>query len=105
MNPETRIQNKISNYLRQNGILYWRIHNNPSMTGFPDILVCYKGVFIGLEVKTETGRPTLQQEKVMNDIELYGGGIARVVRSIEDVERILDEAKDRTEALPKSNSR
>lgn len=93
MNPETKVQNKIIDFLRSNKILVWRISETINMSGFPDLLVCYRGRFIALEVKVEAdySRPSLQQEKVMRDINEVGHGIARIVRSVEDVKRILEE--------------
>ena len=33
----------------------------------PDLMACYKGFLIGLEVKTETGKPTeLQKRKIQS---------------------------------------
>ena len=94
MNPETKVQREIMKYLRDKKILVWRISDNTNMSGFPDLLVCYKGRFVALEVKVdaEYSKPTLQQEKVINDINTIGHGVARVVKSVEDVERILNEA-------------
>lgn len=91
MNPETKIQNKIMDYLKKNRILVWRISDNYIMAGFPDLLVCYQGKFIALEVKTPKGTATKQQEYVMQNINEQGG-IAEVVRSVEDVEKILNRA-------------
>lgn len=94
MNPETKIQREIMNYLRDNKILVWRISDTINMAGFPDLLVCYRGRFVALEVKvpSEYSKPTLQQEKIINDINTIGQGVARVVRSVSDVERVLNEA-------------
>lgn len=94
MNPETKIQREIMKFLRDNKILVWRVSDNTNMAGFPDLLVCYRGRFVALEVKVEAGysKPTLQQEKVMNDINTIGKGVARIVRSVADVEKILSEA-------------
>lgn len=88
MNPETKIQNDIVSYLKKNRILVWRISDPYLMAGFPDLLVCYQGRFVALEVKTDTGRPTGQQEFIMKMINEQGG-IAKIVRSVEDVKNII----------------
>lgn len=88
MNPETKIQNKIMDYLKSQSILVWRISDNFIMAGFPDLLVCYRGMFVALEVKTETGVPTKQQEMIMDYIN-KAEGCAKVVRSVEDVKKVL----------------
>jgi len=43
------------------------------MPGQPDILGCYHGRFLGIEVKTETGRQRLEQKDWQRAIEMAGG--------------------------------
>lgn len=57
--------------------------------GCPDIIVCYKGRFIGLEVKTDKGRLNTNQSETAQKIE-DAGGEYWVVRSIDDVIKILN---------------
>ena len=54
----------------------------------PDLFVCYKGHFVGLEVKTDAGEPSPRQLAILKRIE-RAGGVGKVVRSLGDVERIL----------------
>jgi len=56
--------------------------------GLPDIVVSYMGQFIGLEVKTKTGRQSQNQKKAEQEIRAAGGSY-HVVRSISDVKEIL----------------
>ena len=56
--------------------------------GVPDILLCLNGEFIGLEVKSDTGRPTKIQLAQMQRIRA-AGGTAEIVTSVEDVKDIL----------------
>lgn len=60
------------------------------MSGFPDILVCYDGWFMGLEIKTPVGKPTMQQMKVIEDIG-KSGGIGAIVRSVDEVKQLFAE--------------
>ena len=90
MNPETKIQNEIIDYLNSQKIPNWRMSGSLNLGGFPDILVCSRGEFIAMEVKTEKGKPTDQQLKVMNDIRTYGKGKAGVVRSVEDAKSLIE---------------
>lgn len=90
MNPETRIQNSIIKYLKKRKALVWRISDNYLMAGFPDLLVCYRGKFIALEVKTDEGSPSKQQEMIIDYIN-QAEGVARIVRSVQDTRKILDE--------------
>lgn len=85
---ETLIQDEIIQYLNDCRILHWRISNSQNMAGFPDILACYDGLFIGLEVKTPKGKPTMQQMKVIEDIG-KSGGAAAIVKSVDDVRQFL----------------
>ena len=58
------------------------------MAGFPDLMVCYKGFFVALEIKTLVGRATFQQLKVIEDIRMAGGW-AWVVTSVDEVSKYL----------------
>ena len=84
---EQAIQAKIQKYLISQGYYVVNVMK-ASRAGVPDLLVCVDGVFVGLEIKNETGRPTdLQLHNIsrIND----AGGVAGVVRSIQDVEELL----------------
>ena len=63
-----------------------------SVKGLPDIIVIQNGKFIGLEVKTKTGRQRETQKKVQSKIERVGGEYY-IVRSVDDVKEILDKNK------------
>ena len=60
-----------------------------SEKGLPDIIVIYKGIFVGLEVKTKTGRQRPTQKDAQAKIE-RAKGFYFIVRSIEDVEDALN---------------
>lgn len=87
---EKNIENKIKNYLKSKGAYYFKHHGNQfSQVGVPDIIVCYKGRFIGIEVKNETGKTSPLQDinlKMIND----NGGIGIVARKVEDVSKVID---------------
>lgn len=71
--------------LRANGSTGWIRNGKP---GSPDIIVCYKGRWMGLEVKAEKGRVSALQEEARLDIERAGGEY-HIVRSLDDVIKIL----------------
>lgn len=49
---EKVIENKIKDYLFEKGAYYFKVHGSSFMEkGIPDIICCYKGYFIGIEVK------------------------------------------------------
>jgi hypothetical protein len=57
--------------------------------GCPDVIVCIKGLFVGLEVKNEKNKQSIFQKQAQIDIE-NAVGIYEVVRSIADVEKLLE---------------
>lgn len=90
MTSERAITKAIVAYLRSEGAWPVKIHVSPQqLAGTPDILVCVDGRFVALEVKTAKGRVTPLQEKRLEDIR-QAGGIAAVVRSVDDVREVLE---------------
>lgn len=87
---EKNIENKIKNYLKSIGAYYFKHHGNQfSQVGVPDIIACYKGKFIAIEVKNEAGKTSPLQDvnlKMINN----AGGIGIVARSVEDVKKVID---------------
>ena len=68
----------------------WKEHGGMYGTaGIPDIIACVGGRFYGFEAKTERGKPTALQEATIRKIQA-AGGIAMVVRSVEDVKKALE---------------
>ena len=56
--------------------------------GVPDLIFVYRGRFIGIELKSPTGRVSPAQKSCMEQIVAAGGTWASA-RSLDDVERIL----------------
>lgn len=87
---EKSIENKIKRYLKLKGAYYFKHHGNQfSQVGVPDIIACYKGHFIGIEVKNETGKTSPLQDINLQMIK-DAGGISLVARSVEDVAKVFD---------------
>ena len=87
---EKNIENKIKNYLRSKGAYYVKYFGNQfSQVGVPDILACYRGRFIGIEVKNEKGKTSPLQDINLQQI-AQAGGLSLVARSVEDVKFIID---------------
>ena len=84
---ESQIQKKILKYLKDNHIYHFKVIV-ANRRGIPDIIMCYKGTFVGLEVKRPGGQPTELQKINMRDIKVSGGE-ARVVTSVEEVIDII----------------
>lgn len=88
---EKTIENKIKAYLKTiDGLYFFKEHGGLYGTaGVPDIICCYKGLFIAFEVKTDDGKTTALQEATIKRIR-KAGGIAEVVRSVDEVKRIIE---------------
>lgn len=70
---------------------FWKEHGGQYGTaGIPDIIVCYKGHFVGLEAKVGKNQPTKLQTATIEQIR-KAGGTAAVVRSIADVKTVLED--------------
>lgn len=84
---ESQIQTKIIKYL--NGIGAYTIKTiSTNRNGCPDVICCLNGRFIALEVKTDKGIVSKLQEHNIKQIK-NSGGIAEVVRSVDDVKKIV----------------
>lgn len=92
---EKDIVNNIRKYLKTvPGCFFWKEHGGMYGTaGIPDIILCFNGRFIALEVKNETGKPTDLQKNTIKKIRA-AGGTAEVVRSVSDVKTLLKKMKE-----------
>ena len=55
-----------------------------STPGVPDLICCFKGRLIGIEIKSEKGIVSEYQKEFIDNIN-RAGGLAFVARSLEDV--------------------
>ena len=86
MTPEGKVKAEIKDYLKS---LTGCWHFMPFMGGYgvrgiPDIIGCYKGRFFAIEVKSEEGKVSPWQARVLALI-AKAGGIALVARGAEEV--------------------
>ena len=89
MKNEATIQALILKFLRALGPACWVIKAAVcNERGVPDIICCYKGRFVGFEVKTSKGRISGPQ-RVQNERIRRACGRAVVVRSVADVRVVL----------------
>ena len=88
---EGTLVSKIKKYLIKNGAYCENIWGGGfQAAGIPDIIACYKGVFLGIEVKLDYNKPSEIQKaklKLINN----AGGIGIVAYSIDDVAEVLKE--------------
>jgi hypothetical protein len=86
--PEAAIKKQIREWLRQEGAYIF----SPVQMGYGastlDLLVCWKGRFVAIEVKAEGKKLTPRQELLTSEIRAAGGR-AFTAYSVDDVARAL----------------
>ena len=97
---ESKRVKAILDYLQYRRVFAWRQNNIavPSVDGFrsfvgmrglPDIIgVLPGGVFLGIEVKSKTGRQSKHQKEFQKNLERLGG-VYILARCVDDVEKGL----------------
>ena len=91
MQPEYRIVQNIKKLIRARGGWAVKIHGGPYQdAGTPDLIACYKGRFIAIEVKTARGVASPEQKVVQRAI-TGAGGYALITHLIGDVADVLDD--------------
>lgn len=87
---EKSITNEILKYLKSLDYCFaWKEHGGMYGTaGIPDIICCYKGRFIGIEVKRPGGKVSKLQEITIKKV-TAAGGITFVAYSLDDVKEQL----------------
>lgn len=72
--PESSIKRKVTTLLKQFGIYYfYPVTGGYGRSGVPDIVCCWRGIFIGIECKANGNKPTALQMKNLNAIAEQGG--------------------------------
>jgi Holliday junction resolvase len=87
---ESSFQQRIQKTVRQRGGWAMKVHGGIyGRKGANDIVVCYRGYFLGIEAKVEDNEPTKLQQ---HEIELVrkARGVSLVVRSYSELCKILD---------------
>lgn len=93
MNPEKKIELEIKDYLTRTGWFVFKI-NQPSahsrnIKGIADLYAIKKSISVWIEVKTPTGKQSMQQFEFGTNIR-GKGGIYLIARSVKDVECLND---------------
>lgn len=93
MAAEKKFENKIKAYLKSKGawlIKYWA-GAQFTKEGIPDLLVCYKGHFIAIEVKAENGHPSeLQLYNIRKIIEAGGHAFILYPKDFDDFKNFIE---------------
>lgn len=88
---EKDIVKSITTLLKRRGAWVMKTHGSPMSAGYPDILACYRGFFLGLEVKRPSTRDTVtSRQSAQLELILHAGGRAAVVDNVQEVMDILD---------------
>ena len=92
---EKEITAKIMGYLKTvSSCFAWKTHGGMYGTaGLPDIICCYRGGFIGFEVKTPDGRLSKLQEFTITKIKAAKGKAFKVT-SVDEVKKVLENLND-----------
>ena len=90
MQPEYRIIQNIKKLIKSRGGWCVKIHGGPYQdAGTPDILACYKGRFISIEVKTARG-VTRPEQRAAKQAITEAGGYAIITHLVGSVAGVLD---------------
>lgn len=87
---ETLIVNKTMDWLKAEGGWWFKVHGSIfQISGIPDILGCYHGRFIGIEMKVPGKEATTLQKYVIKEI-IKAGGRAGVAVNYMEARSIRD---------------
>lgn len=85
---ESKLSDKIEKYAREHRIYQIDRTQGGTTSGKPDRTFLYKGVYIGAELKTPTGKPTELQKRKLKAIN-ENGGIGRFITSLTDFKDVI----------------
>lgn len=91
MTPEAKVKKKVVDVIKKHKAYYfYPVTGGFGRSGIPDIIVCHYGVFLGIECKAGSNKPTPLQLAEMEKI-INAGGYAFTVNenSIDIVEEML----------------
>ena len=97
---EKALQGKIIRWLKsvpgcfvvkQHGGVYTEV-------GIPDLICCYKGRFIAFELKVKNNTTTKIQDFKIDRIR-KAGGIAEVIRSLDEVKKVIGGIDDEEKSI------
>lgn len=91
MTPEGRVKARLKKQLNELGIYHFSpFQAGMGRAGIPDVIGCYRGVFVAFECKAGSNKPTALQEREMQAIR-EAGGHAYVINedNVNDLQEIL----------------
>lgn len=91
--PEKKVKKKAVEILKQYGAYYfYPVTGGFGASGVPDIIACYNGRFLGIEVKADAKKrgPTALQQKNLNQINATGGvGLVIDANNLDELEKVM----------------
>ena len=88
--PETRLSEKVLDTLKSQGGWWFKVHGGPyQLAGVPDIIGCWNGYFVAIELKIPGEKPTRLQELIIQAIH-NAGGRTGIATSVEEALIIRD---------------
>ena len=73
MTPEAKVKKKVVNVLKEHGAYYFfPATGGYGRSGVPDIVACFNSIFIGIECKSGSNKPTALQEAELRKISAVG---------------------------------
>lgn len=90
--PEKKVKDQVTKFLNEkNAYWFYPVMGGYGSSGIPDIIACYRGVFIGIECKAGGNTPTALQMKNLNQISQAGGYSVVINESnIGELQNVLD---------------
>lgn len=94
MTPEGELKMRIRRLLEERGAFWSNVSGGAySKPGDPDIVACFKGFYLAIEAKANSGRQSEIQKIRQSEVEAAEGRYV-LARSEEDVSRILDSIQE-----------
>lgn len=88
---EAALSKKMAKRIRDRGGWARKIAGGPGQSGLPDIIGCYRGHCLALEVKIPGRENTLTDLQAATLAAMKkGGAIAKMVTTVQQVDRIMD---------------
>lgn len=87
--PEKKVKTRLKKYLDEMGIYHFSpFQAGMGRAGIPDVIGCYRGMFVAFECKAGKGKTTALQEREINAIRA-AKGLAFVINE-ENVDNIKE---------------
>lgn len=96
---EKAVEDKIKEYLFNKGIYHFKVHGSKFMPiGLPDIVCCFRGSFLGIEVKRPGAKNEQSEQQKVHERNINkSGGTYLLVDSLEEVVNYITQQEEEIE--------